>query len=78
MNKLYKYLTPFAGILGRYPHIVLALRYRLAMGRRLERKKPVLWTDKVFWESCNTDTSLWSLLADKYLVRGQRRPNKRT
>lgn len=68
MNPIYNLLKPFAPIIGKYHKFILSLRYRKALGRSIE-KEPKSFYDKIFWLSCNTDTTIWSLLADKYRVR---------
>lgn len=69
MNFIYNLLRPFVPIIRRYPKFILSLRYRKALGRRLEIKNPQSFYDKIFWLSCNSDTQMWSKLADKYAVR---------
>lgn len=69
MNPIYKWLKPFSSILGIFPKEVFALRLQKDLGRRINRKKPKTLYDKIFWLSFNTDTTLWSKLADKYAVR---------
>lgn len=66
---LYTLLLPFAPILGRCNKFILSLRYRKALGRKINQKNPVSFYDKIFWLSCNSDTTMWSKLADKYGVR---------
>ena len=69
MNPIYNLLKPFAPIIGKYHKFVLSLRYRKALGRSIEKKNPKSFYDKIFWLSCNSDTTEWSRLADKYAVR---------
>lgn len=69
MNFIYDLLRPFAPIIGKYHKFILSLRYRKALGRGLEKKNPQSFYDKIFWLSCNSDTQIWSQLADKYGVR---------
>lgn len=69
MNAIYNLLKPFAPIIGKYHKFVLSLRYRKALGRSIEKKNPKSFYDKIFWLSCNSDTTEWSRLADKYAVR---------
>lgn len=68
MNAYYKLLSPFAFFLGRFPKQILYLRFRKALKRAIQNP-PQSFYDKVFWISCNTDTTQWTQLADKYLVR---------
>jgi hypothetical protein len=69
MNKIYAIAVPFAAIIKRFPKVVLSLRYKHALGRKINLTNPVLFWDKIMWMSLYTDTSLWSKLADKYEVR---------
>ena len=69
MHPLYNLLKPFASLLAHCDKEILSLRYRIALGRRIEKLHPQSFYDKIFWLSSNTDTSVWSQLADKYLVR---------
>ncbi len=69
MRWIYKLLQPFAPIIGKYHNFILSLRYRKALGRKLKKKDPQSFYDKIFWLSCYSDTAEWSRLADKYLVR---------
>lgn len=68
MNPIYRLLKPFSPILGKYHKQILSLRYIIAHGRKME-KNPKSFYDKIIWMSCNTDTHVWSQLADKYKVR---------
>lgn len=56
-------------ITGRYPKLVLSLRYYKKFHRLIDLNNPKLFYDKIFWNSLYTDTSQWTLLADKYKVR---------
>ncbi len=69
MNPVYKLLRPFAPIIAKYHKQVLTLRYRIALGRKIETNNPKSFYDKIFWLSCHSDTNLWSRFADKYMVR---------
>ena len=68
-NFLYKLLTPFANLCARNQKLMLSLRYWKENKRILNLSKPKLFAEKIFWLACNTDTSMWSFLADKYAVR---------
>ena len=46
------------------------IKYFSKFHRTLNLKNPQNLNEKILWLSFNTDTSLWSQLADKYLVRG--------
>lgn len=61
-------LVPLAPVLANHQRLVLSLRFRKALGRRME-EPPLSFYDKLFWMSTNTDTQLWSRLADKVQVR---------
>lgn len=69
MNPIYKFLKPFSGFIGKYPEEVFAFRLRKDLGRKINRKNPKSLYDKIYWMCFNTDTTLWSKLADKYAVR---------
>ena len=43
--------------------------YRLNFGKRLNWKNPQNLSEKINWMKFNTDTTLWTELADKYKVR---------
>ena len=68
MKPVYKLIRPFAPVLANFQKLILSFRYRWALGRNME-KDPKSFYDKIIWMSCNSDTSIWSLLADKYKVR---------
>lgn len=69
MNLIYKLLRPFSPIIGKFPEAVFAFRLSKDLGRKINAKTPVSLYDKIYWLSFNTDTKLWSKLADKYGVR---------
>lgn len=69
MNPIYNLLRPFAKIIGKFPKQVLAFRLQKDLGKKINTKNPVSLYDKIYWLSFNTDTTKWSLLADKYGVR---------
>ena len=66
---VYKLLNPFHSILGHNQELIMKLRYKKKMGRKLDLDHPTLFHDKILWMEFRTDTSLWTELADKYLVR---------
>ncbi len=68
-NKKYKLLNPISGLLKYIPRLILEAKYYRTFGRRLNLKSPTYLYDKALWLSLNTDTSEWSVLADKYEVR---------
>lgn len=43
--------------------------YKSAMGKNINWENPVDLNEKINWMKFNYDTSIWSRLADKYLVR---------
>ncbi len=65
----YTLLNPFHRLLRRIGTHWIALRYLKAYGHRMRRRNPETYHEKVYWLMNNTDISLWSELADKYLVR---------
>lgn len=69
MNKKgQRLLIPFSPLFSKHQKQVLSLRFRKTLGRKLQNP-PQSFYDKIFWMSMNSDTSKWSELADKYLVR---------
>lgn len=69
MRWIYKLLQPFAPIIGKYPKQVLAFRLYKDLGKKINTKNPKSLYDKIYWLSFNTNTEIWSQLADKYGVR---------
>lgn len=69
MNPIYNIFRPFAKIISNYPEMVLKMRYKRAFGKKIDLTNPRDMFEKIFWMSLNTDTSLWTQLADKYKVR---------
>lgn len=53
----------------RYPKLYSSYLFKKELGRSMNWKNPKDLDQKITWMSFNTDTSLWSRLADKYLVR---------
>lgn len=69
MNRIAETMAPaFAPVLAKNQDRVLSLRFRKALGRR-RQDPPRSFYDKIFWMSANSDTSLWTALADKIKVR---------
>lgn len=68
-DKIYRLLNTCSPLLVHHKKALFSLRYYRNFHRKLQLKKPVLFHDKIFWLACNTDTSMWSKLADKYEVR---------
>lgn len=52
-----------------YPKLLVSILYRIAFGKRIDWDDPRTLNEKIHWLKFNTDTSLWTLLADKYRVR---------
>ncbi len=60
----------FYNIMGRLnPKWVANRRYRNTFGRNIDWNHPTEFNEKIRWMQFYTDTSKWSLLADKYQVR---------
>lgn len=69
MNRIVEVIGPaIAPILSKHQDRVLSLRFRKALGRK-RQNPPESFYDKIFWMSANSDTSLWTTLADKIRVR---------
>lgn len=66
---IYKIASPFSGFLGKHPKWIIHLLYYHAFHRKIDLNNPELFHDKIMWMSLNTDTSMWSILADKFAVR---------
>ena len=66
-NKLYRKCV--ALINKAFPVVIAKMRFRKMFGRRLNLKNPEDLNEKILWLSLLTDTSQWSRLADKYIVR---------
>lgn len=54
----------------RDPKQLASKDYKRVMGRELNWENPQNLIEKIYWLLFNTDTSLWSVCADKYNVRG--------
>ena len=52
-----------------FPKRFANIFYRGAMGKNIDWKNPMDLNEKINWMKFNYDTSIWSRLADKYLVR---------
>lgn len=56
--------------MGRFfPKNLAEYRYKESFGKKLNWDNPQTIDEKINWTKFNTDTSLWSELADKYAVR---------
>lgn len=53
----------------RYPYLWCRRLYRKTFGKSANFSNPKDINEKILWMSFFTDTSIWSLLADKYAVR---------
>lgn len=53
----------------RNPQQLASKDYKRVMGRELNWENPQNLIEKIYWLIFNTDTSLWSICADKYHVR---------
>ena len=51
------------------PKLLASIEYYHVFKRRLRWNKPLDINEKINWLKFNSDTSLWSVLADKYRVR---------
>lgn len=51
------------------PVALTRLLYRMTFGHDPDLERPQTYNEKVLWLKLFTDTSLWTLLADKYRVR---------
>lgn len=51
------------------PFLYVKYRYRQEMGKRANLKRPGDLNEKIIWLEYFTDTSNWTILADKYAVR---------
>lgn len=52
-----------------YPKNYANFLYKRQFGRGINWKNPTEFNEKLRWLQFNTDTSIWTLLADKYRVR---------
>ncbi len=52
-----------------FPIQMAKLRYRKYFGKKLNLKNPQDLNEKILWLSLFSDTSMWSICADKYAVR---------
>ena len=68
-EKIQSCLNPLSGLLLRNARTIIRLKYYHNFRRKINLSHPVLFHDKIFWLALNTDTRLWTELADKYAVR---------
>lgn len=52
-----------------HPQWLANYMYRCSFGRNINWDHPIEFNEKIRWMQFNTDTSIWTLLADKYTVR---------
>lgn len=63
VDKLYSFL-------GRYfPKSLVSVRYKKKFHKSINWNNPTNLNEKINWLKFNADTSMWTKLADKYLVR---------
>lgn len=62
-NEIIKLLTYVA------PKYVATKEYRRVFGKNIDWKSPKDLIQKIYWLQLNSDTSLWTRCADKFLVR---------
>jgi hypothetical protein len=66
---LMPFLMLIAPALRHLSKFIFQIRYLKRFKRFINLKNPTLFWDKVIWMSLYSDTSQWSVLADKYAVR---------
>jgi hypothetical protein len=52
-----------------FPKVMANKMYRSAMGKNIDWENPIDLNEKINWMKFNYDTTEWTRLADKYLVR---------
>ncbi len=52
-----------------FPRLIISLRFKKHFGKNVNWKNPADINEKIQWLKFNSDTSLWTQLADKYKVR---------
>ena len=66
-NKIKRSIRRFIG--KHNPKLLVSILYRIAYGKWMDWDNPLTLNEKIHWLKFNTDTTLWTLLADKYRVR---------
>lgn len=71
---IFKIYNKYSNTIWRFfykinPKIPISFTYRIRIKKRINWKNPQNLIEKIAWMELNTDTSLWSLCADKYRVR---------
>lgn len=62
--------SPLALAIKRiFPRWTASRLYKYYFGRKINWQNPTEFNEKIRWIQFNTDTSRWTLLADKFLVR---------
>ncbi len=56
-------------LIDHFPHLIIEHEWPGFAGRKIDWNNPVDLNEKIQWLSCFSDTSEWSRLTDKYLVR---------
>lgn len=70
LNKILRPVLRFCEWLGEnHPETLIRLRYFARFKRILNLKEPKTLNEKILYLALRTDTSMWSLCADKYAVR---------
>jgi hypothetical protein len=64
------FLDPVIYLYGLlFPKSIINLRYKRIFGSKLNWRNPINLNEKIHWLKFYSDTSQWSILADKYRVR---------
>ena len=66
-KKIFKRVASSIG--RRHPELIVRIRYRLRFHKRINLDNPVTLNEKIQYLSLRTDTSEWTRLTDKYVVR---------
>ncbi|MCH5229422.1 MAG: glycosyltransferase [Muribaculaceae bacterium] len=70
MNNIKRFIKPFTNFLGRnYTVPWVHFKYFIRLKRKLNLNKPKDLNEKILYLSLKTNTTKWSELTDKYLVR---------
>lgn len=69
-HKLHPLRAQYESFLGKhFPKTLASMRYKNIYGKSIDWKHPKNIDEKINWLKFHSDTSSWSLLADKYRVR---------
>lgn len=71
---IFKIYNKYSNAIWRFfykinPKIPISFTYRIRIKKHINWKNPQNLIEKIAWMELNTDTSLWTLCADKYRVR---------